>query len=947
MFDVFLDYVKKLLRSRIFPITIIYLVLFGIVIHRLFVLQIVEGPTIKQNSEIKKSKPREIDSPRGNIYDRDGKLLASNSLSYSVVMTDNTSIKTNEQKNAIIYQMIKLIEKNGDTVDSEFFIKQNDQGKLEFTVTDESALTRIKKNVYTYVLKNKKDLTDEQKKATAQDVYDFLRTGGEFSKQTTMFGLSDEYSVEDALKIMNIRYMLLCNYPKFLSITIASNVKNKTIAAIEENGADLIGVEVTQKANRVYQDSIYFSNIIGYTGAVNAEEYDAFQKDKKDYNLSDFIGKTGIEKTYEDILRGTKGSETVSVNSYGKVEEILSRKDPVAGNDIYLTINAELQKTTYHLLERKLADILLEFITSNMNYGTKGESDKNILIPIYEVYFALINNNIIDINHFTATDATDLEKMVYNKFKNRRTDVFNELNLFLKMSSTTPNKSAGKMEDYLDYFYTVMINNGILEAKLMPGDDQTLADYKSGKISLSKLLQYALAKNWVDLDKLKVGNEYYSTEELYQKLIDYTENILKEDSTFNKKIYRDLVFSYKLSGSEICLLLFDQGVLEYNEGEINNLKNGKVSAYNFIRGKINSLTITPAMLALEPCSGSVVITDPKNGDVLALVTYPSYDNNKYSGKIDSAYYNKIYNDLSFPSMNRPLMSKIIPGSTFKMITAFAALEENKIRISDKIFDEFEFEKTSPHAFCMHHHGTVNVVDAIKVSCNYFFYEMGWRLNGNSGSASKTLGLKKLETYATLLGLNKKSGIELGELSPQMSSVDAVRSSIGQGTNYFTPAQIANYANTLATRGKNYDLTVLDKVVNSKGKLIKDNSAKIVKNNTEVSSSTWNAVLEGMYNVANESGGTAYSYFKDFGVKVGGKTGTAQINYYHPSNALFVSFAPFDNPEVSVTVAIPNGYSSAYAAALAKNVYSYYFGYKDEKTLLQTNENKKKPSSYVD
>ena len=947
MFDVFLDYVKKIIKSRIFPITIIYLILFAIVIHRLFVLQIVEGPTIQAANDIKSSQTRELDSPRGNIYDYKGRLLASNSLSYSVIMTDNTSIKTNEQKNAIIYQMIKLIEKNGDTLDNEFFIKMNDKGQLEFTVKDGSdALTRIKKSAFAYVLKDKKDLTEDQKKATAQQVYDFLRTGEGYKNQTTMFGISDTYSVEDTLKIMNIRYMLLCNYPKYLSITIASHVNSKTIAAIEENGADLLGVEVRQKANRVYTDGIYFSNLIGYTGVVSAVEYDDYKKDGKDYNLSDLVGKTGVEKTYESILRGTKGSEVVSVNTYGKVEEVKSMEEPVAGNDIYLTIDADLQKTAYHLLERKLANILLEFITPNMNYGTKGESDKNILIPIYEVYNALINNNIIDIEQFKAKDATDLEKNTYGKFKTKRTDVFKQLNSYLRMDNTTPNKNAGNMEGYLDYFYSVMVNNDLI-IKGVPNDDQTLLDYKNGKISLSKFLQYALAKNWVNLDKLKVGSKYYSTEELYQKLISITEdNYLKNDSTFNKKIYRDLIFSFKLTGSEICLLLIDQNVIKCSEDEVNKLTSGRTSAYNFMRSKIDSLTITPAMLALEPCSGSVIITDPKTGDVRALVTYPSFDNNKYSGKIDTAYYNKVYNDLSFPSMNRPLMSKIIPGSTFKMVTAFAALEENKVNNSEYIFDNFEFEKTLPHAFCMHHHGTVNLTDAIKVSCNYFFYEMGWRLNGNSGSASKTLGINKLEKYATLLGLNEKSGIELGELAPQMSNVDAVRSAIGQGTNYFTPAQIAKYATTLSTRGTCYDLTVLDKIVSNKGELIKDNSAKISHKVTEIKDSTWNAVLEGMYDVANESGGTANSYFKNFGVKVAGKTGTAQINYFHPSNSLFVSFAPFEDPKISLTVAIPNGYSSTYAAALAKDIYSYYFGYADEKTLLETHGTKKS-SSYVD
>ncbi len=940
MFDVFLDNIKKLLKSRIFPITLIYLVLLGVIVNRLFVIQIVNGPEIDEKGVLRDTKKREIESTRGNIYDRNGNLLASNALTYSVVMEDSTKIESNEQKNAIIYKLIKLIEKNGDTLDNDFFIAQDKEGNLKFTI-EGAALLRFKKDAYAYAI-GKGELTEEQKNATAEEVYEFLRSGKGFEDQVDkMFDISDSYSVIDTLKIMSVRFALHSVYPKYLQINVASNVSDLTIAAVEENSDELIGVEVKQQTHRIYEDSIYFSNIIGYTGLISSEELEEKNKKEKLYNLTDVIGKTGLEKKFEEYLRGKKGTETVSVNSANKVTDIIDHIDPAAGNDIYLTIDRNLQISTYHLLEKELAAVLLEYITPDLNYGSKGESATDILIPIYEVYYALINNNIIDINHFNDKKATALEKQTYDKYKNRLKEVFQKLDTLLKADNTVTNTQAVEMKEYLDYFYSVLVKNNILITNAIPKDDPTLLDYQNGKISLSSFLQYALANNWVDLSELKIGNDYYSANELYQKLIAFTKNILKSDSEFNKKIYRDLVFSYKLSGSEICLLLFDQGVLKYKEEEVTGLKNNSHSAYTFITEKIKALEITPAMLALSPCSGSVVITDVNTGDVRALVTYPGYDNNKFAGRIDAEYYNQIHSDLSYPWMNRPTTQKIAPGSTFKMVTSVAALEEGVTTPSYEIYDEGEFSKIDPAPKCHVYpgtHGSVNIIDALAVSCNYYFFEMGWRLSiDGAGKYNTQKGLSNLKKYAALFGLNQKSGLdqELGEAEPMISDKDSVRSAIGQGSNAYTPDQMARYVTTLANRGTCYDLTLVDKITAKDDTVIEDRSAKVNHKLSNVNATTWDAVLEGMHAVVNSPKGSVYSTFKNFGVEVAGKTGTSQISKSIPNNALFVSFAPYNNPEISVTVVIPNGYTSHNAADLAKNLYSLYFNLEDEETLLNS------------
>ena len=940
MLDIFLDAVKKILKSRLFPITLIYFALFFVIIHQLFQLQIVQGPELAKTSDFRTTKSREVKSTRGNVYDRNGILLASNILSFSVTMEDSTDIVSNEQRNMVVDRLIKIIEKNGDTLDNVFYIIQNADGGFEFTIEGE-ALTRFKKNVYAYVLVDD-ELTEAQQNATAKEVYDFL-LNGTGDDYTDMFGITGYYTDEEILKIMGVRYALFCNYPKYLQITIASNLSDTTVAAISESSADLPGVEIQQQTQRVYNDSLYFAHILGYTGMISSDELINNEAIKNEdgtdyYNSTDIVGKTGIEKKFEDKLGGKKGSEIVAVNTSGKVIDTVEYEEPVAGNDIYLTIDSNLQIATYHLLEKEIAKILISKIEPDMNYGSKGESASKITIPIYEVYFALINNNIIDIKKFDDKGASQLERKAYGKYQSKLSNVFSQLDNLLSINNTITNDKAGEMEDYLDYFYTVLVDNDILLKDSIPEEDTTYQSYLNDKISLSSFLQYAIHNNWVDLSKLNVGTEYYSVEEHFTKLINYTKEILEKDSKFNKKIYRTLVFSYNLSGTEISLLLFDQGVLEYNKTDVKKLEDGNISSYTFITDKLKSLEITPAMLALDPCSGSVVVTDVKTGDLLALVTYPSFDNNELANKVNSTYYLKLLDDKSLPLRNRPTMQRTAPGSTFKMVTSFAALEENVVSPSEKIYDLGIFEKSQPPAKCHIYpgsHGSVNIVDALKVSCNYFFYEMGWRLSIDSnGKFNEELGLGRLAKYANLFGLNATSGIELSEADPEISNDDPVRSSIGQGSNDYTPVQLSRYITTLANNGTCYNLTILDKIVNKDGQTVLDNNATILNDLTKIKSSTWAAVHQGMYSVVNVQGGSVVSLYKNLGVIVAGKTGTSQQSLVRPNNALFLSYAPFVNPEISVTTVIPNGYTSFNAAELSSNIYKIYFNLEDPEKIIE-------------
>ena len=418
MLEIILDELKRVAKSRLFPITVLFGFLFLVLVNKIFIIQVVDGQKYEESAEADNKKTIELKATRGNIYDRNGVLLAYNELSYSLQIEDNNELKTSEEKNEMIYRLIHFVEDQKGTIAYDFPMEFDKKGHIQFTVEGNS-LKKFKVNAYSR--KNINDLTEEIEKADSQEVYDYLRD---------YFKINEEYSKEDTLKIMSIRYILFINrYNKkrddYIPITLATNLSDRLVATLKENRADLPGVEIVEETNRVYKDSKYYASILGYTGTISSE---TLQESKEEYYTStDQIGKSGLEAKYEETLRGKKGYQVVVRNSAGNTTEVLETKEPVAGNDLYLTIDSNLQKASYVLLEKELAAILLERIWNSKSYGSKGKSSDDIMIPINDVYFALLDNNVIDINHFSEDDATALEKSIYAKYVSEEKNVFHSL----------------------------------------------------------------------------------------------------------------------------------------------------------------------------------------------------------------------------------------------------------------------------------------------------------------------------------------------------------------------------------------------------------------------------------------------------------------------------------------------------------------------------------------
>ena len=940
--------ILNFITSRIFVLVVIFLAFFGIMMSRIFYLQIINGQNYADSFTMRIKREVSLPGTRGRIYDRNGQVLADNVLSYSVTMEDNGTYKSAREKqstlNRTVLKVIDIVESHGDNVIGDFgIVYQNGS----YTYTQEGrALLRFKADIYGY--SSIDDLKPEEYVATADEMIEYLCGKKKFwispdlytEEQIKEYKVPTDLTPEQILKLVTIRYAISSNsFKRYVTTTVASDVSDATVAEILENQSNLQGVDIEQSSLRTYADSKYFANIIGYIGKPDQDELDTLKEQNEDYDANDLVGKAGLEQYMETELQGKKGQRTIYVDSVGNVLEVESETQPESGHDLYLTIDKDLQIAAYNILEQRLAGILVSKIQNIKQYVPGAHSSAtSIVIPIYDVYYALIQNHIIDTSHFTADDATDLEKSVQQRFDTQLDDAISRIMAQLQSDSPTAYCDLpSDMKNYMSYIVSdiLMGEDQVLMKSAVNTEDATyIAWAKDETISLKEYLEYAISMNWVDVSGLDVKNSYMNSEEIYQVVVDYISSKLTTDSKFHTMLYKYVILNDVVTGREVCLLLYDQGILEYDEETVGKLRSGAYSAYSFMLDRIKNLEITPGQLALEPCSAGCVITDPNTGDVLANVSYPGYDNNRLTNTMDSAYYAELNRDLAGPLYSRSTQERTAPGSTFKPISAVAGLEEGVIRSTDIIHATGVFTEAYGSPTCwiynQYHgsHGNINMVDAIRVSCNYYFYEVGFRLGGGRSTGySSDRALAALSKYAAMFGFDHTSGMELPESDPKISDSDGIRSAIGQGTHLYTVSQIARYVSTIANRGTVYDLTLLDKLTDSEGKTIDDYSASVY-NNIDIADNSWNTIQEGMHQVAENT-----AAFKDLNLTIAGKTGTAQQSKSHPNHALFMGYAPYESPQIAIAIRIANGYTSANAASMAADIFSYYFDLTDKDELL--------------
>ncbi len=933
MFNRIGEAILKFITSRIVISCTVLICCMSILVYRLFYLQIIRGEEYVDTFQLKIMKEKDIQATRGNIYDRNGNLLAYNELANSVTIEDvyESGSGRNAAINATVNKLIDIIEENGDEVDSDFNIALDTNGDFEFTV-EGTSLLRFLADVYGHTSVN--DLKYEEKTKTAKEVVMELCEDfgiGDYTDpdDSKSFEPGLGYDNDRLLKVLTVRYNMNSNsYQKYIDTTVATSVSDKTVADVMENSDTLDGVSIEENTARVYVDSEYFSQIIGYTGKVSEDELAELQETNPDYSSNDTVGKSGIEQAMETVLQGTKGSETVYVDNTGQVIETSNYVDSVAGNDVYLTIDKDLQEACYNIIETDLAGILISKIQNIKTYtADENSSASDIVIPVYDVYYALFDNNVIDIEHMASDEAESTEAAVYNQFLTKKDSVMATLNTELTETMTPYNQLSKEYMVYMSYIASMLYSDGVIDSDLVDREDETYIAWTTDEtISLAEYIRYCIAENWVDVSLLDLDNQYADSEEIYEHILTYIFAELEEDNDFTSRFYKYMLQDDLISGAQVCNILLEQEIVTLPSDELALWNAGSESAYTFITNRISNLDITPAQLALDPCSGSMVITDVNTGDVLALVSYPGYDNNKMANGVDAEYYAQLRNDLSNPLYNYATQQKTAPGSTFKMVSATAGLMEGVITTDSTITCKGIFDKFEVNPRCWIYpsaHGALNVTGGIRNSCNVFFYEVGYRLGLVNDTYKSDVGLEKLAQYADMYGLTETTGIEIAESEPEVSDEDSVRSAIGQGTNSFTTVGLARYVTTVANSGTCYNLTLIDKTTDSNGNLLQDYSAT-VRNTIEMDQSYWNAIHLGMREVVEDK-----TYYDGLAVNVAGKTGTAQESSSRANHALFVCYAPYESPEIAIATRIAYGYTSSYAAQITKDAIVYYYGLSEE------------------
>ena len=545
MFNYVKNSLSKLIKSRLIVLVVLFALLAGILIQRLYTMQIINGEKYLTDFTMQIKKETTLKSTRGNIYDRDGNAVAYNKLAYNVTYEDVGSYDTTRERNLAmngsLYQIMKVIEDGGDQVYTNYAIDIGSDGQYEFT-REGFNLLRFRADIFGYA--DTEDLKTDERNCTAEEMMQTLSTkkwyGIDLSVYTEEelqeYGLPSSFTKEEQLKLTALRSAVAQNsYQKYVTTTIAKDISKDTVAVIMENKDRYPGVDVEEDSIRVYEDGLYMAPLIGYTGQVSAEELEELNGENGNgqYSSSDIVGKSGLEKYFEKELRGQNGTKTVYVDNLGKVLKEDSEVAPQAGNDIHLTIDRNLQIAVYKILEQYIAGIVYNKIFDAEKFDKDSiSSEDDILIPIYDVYYSLFENNVLDADHLASDDASDNEKRIYSEFQSREEEIFSEIRGQMTSSSATAYQDLSEeMQVYESFIVDDVLIEGteVLDKDKIDTNAEMWTKWSNdGSVSLNEFLSYAISKNWIDITKVNSDTTYLDTSEITGALADYVTDYLSK-----------------------------------------------------------------------------------------------------------------------------------------------------------------------------------------------------------------------------------------------------------------------------------------------------------------------------------------------------------------------------------------------------------------------------------
>lgn len=655
---------KKLLSDRLFIFCSGVCLMFSMIIYQFYKLQVIEHDQYAQQLQATVQKQVEIPAIRGVIYDRYGKPLATNKAIYVLKYDPQVTLKASD-RDRILLNVAKLLEKNGD----EYIDNMPISKTTPFVFTEDTQ--SIRRFITNYVPYNDNEHKEEIYAYSAAELMAYLRG-------KDVFDLDETYSDEEARKIIAMRLEIRqTTYQKYKQVTIAQNVSMKSLAAIEESQTEYASITSEVESQRYYIYGKAFGNLLGYTRNITENQYQTMQAEG--YEKDDIVGQVGVESQMESELRGQKGSKIIQVDNVGRTVFTLETEEATSGNDVYLTIDANLQTQVYNALEKRLS----EAIVARLRGGSKTTP-----LTGREILVSMAKNNQLDLKVMGAADESQMQRQLYNKIL------------------TSYQEEEDRLEE---------------AEKDLPEEEKT-------NLTLKK--HFA---NMLDSEEVLITDR------------------------------------------ELLLAFGEQGSLNLSEDQMKNISNGSYSLDSILINQLENGGLKPDQMDITPSSGTAVVTDPNTGQTLALVSYPSYDNNEFTQNFNSIY-TKLHDgvDNRNVEINRALKTAKAPGSTFKMITGIAGLEEEVITPETLIYDTGQYTKAgTPYLNCWiftnsgHGHGNLDIIGGLEVSCNYFFNEVAYKLGQKFGAPYG--GISVLSQYAEMFGLGAKTGIELEETAPNISN----------------------------------------------------------------------------------------------------------------------------------------------------------------------------------
>lgn len=917
---------KKKKNSRYSVLYMIMFIMFGTIISKLFYLQVYKHDDYKEKADTSSMRFISEKAPRGNIYDSEGNVLATNTQTYVL-----TYMQTDEATKAFYSTMgkvFKVLSENGEKIQDDFLLKVNSNGEFYFDFKTNDSNSRkatellfkkdrgLNEDIQTKLYKDQKsDLTDAQLEKINEKLleisaeetfyelveqyklYQMLLPEGYSTEESVALAtkykdvngkdiLSDllkEYSLEEVRSYMVVKDAIkMQSFKGYKSVTIANNIKRDTSFIIYQKLSDLPGIDISLEPVRFYPFRNLASSVLGYVSSISSSLEESYEL--RGYDVStDLIGISGIEAALEEQLKGNKGGKIVKVNSQGRQTEELFELESYAGNNVYLTIDKNVQ----YAAEEALKDTIERIRTQDGEPSATRGAVVAIEVGTGKV-IAMASYPDYDPNDFAISGELSNEK--YNQYFNPDLTGFGKEHISKTNATKTldelfPVNENGVREDIYDIYPKPLFNYATL-GKVPPGSVYkpltSIAGLMEGVITTSETMNDIGTWSGAGLTVKNFQGRANGVIGVRQAL-QYSSNFFYYETGF--RLYNKGI---EETGSEIEALntlanyswRFGLGVEQgKNPSTGIEIYEDFGQVYNFTSWKNNIL----------------------NSHMYTLVSYLE------SGNYGSTYY-------------------FVPFDFSKRDDDSDELKQLKVELKEKInsqlqkvgTDEEEYDESSFKEDIIK-----DIKKIIDVSTRY-----KERVVDYEGQRATKVDLEEqVDIIANVITQHT-----ISDMTTEIKGASqAVTAAIGQSMNSFTPLQLASYVATLASGGTRYKVSIVDKITSPTGEVLQEFKPEVV-DQLDIPKEYLQAVKEGMYMVNTYSGnGVAYESFANFPIKVVGKTGTADfgteeqyLEQGRKAYGNYISFAPMDNPQIAIFSTVYDANKGSSNATIHKAIYEAYF-----------------------